>query len=177
MYRTLTPHETTYASSTTKRRISRVRKQRSSSRKAKNKKNGKTTNHQPLLENQNRNMYNNREITSIYTSAKTPHNLNFEFTHETINRRNQESEPREKTQKMENLKESMKSNRQKKNNEVQNVLLSDVMREREQGRKIRMNFLLRQSDVFRHFMPEDFTTLTSPYVIILDRSSVFDLKL
>ena len=31
-----------------------------------------------------------------------------------------------------------------------------------EGRKIRMSFLLKQSDVFRHFMPDDFTTLTSP---------------
>ena len=48
------------------------------------------------------------------------------------------------------------------NREIQDSLLESVMVERERGRKNRMKFLLKQSDVFRHFLPSDFDHLTSP---------------
>ena len=39
------------------------------------------------------------------------------------------------------------------NREIQDSLLGSVMVERERGRQNRMKFLLKQSDVFRHFLP------------------------
>jgi hypothetical protein len=51
--------------------------------------------------------------------------------------------------------------------EVQDSLLESVMEERERGRKIRMKFLLKQSDVFRHFMPGRMDTHTHTHAITL----------